>query len=113
MKCYNYYYTKQLLAISFTKNPRKYFNKAHLREEYLEFLYNKVMKDGITMINDQMKQNWLELINYIRFNRKLTKEQINIINEMIIKINSSKVSFYPYQGYLAEEFDIRMPDGKA
>lgn len=113
MKSYNYFYTKQLDAICFSKNPKQYFSGTNCTEKYLEFLYQKIVLSDITMINERMKYNLLELINYIRFNGNLSSKDIEMINEIIIKINSSKVSFYPYQGYLAEEFDLRMPEGKA
>ena len=113
MSCYDYYYTKQLIAINFSKNAKKYFNKTHLTDKYLDFLYRHFVLKDIVMINEQMKYNLLDLINYIRFNRDLNTEQLNTLNEILININRSKISFYPYQGYLAEEFDIRMPDGKA
>lgn len=112
MSCYDYYYTKQLTAICFSKNAKKYFSKTHLTNRYLEFLYQKIVLSDITMMNEQMKYNLLELINYIRFNGDLSNKKIEIINEIMININNSKISFYPYQGYLAEEFDIRKPEGK-
>lgn len=113
MKCYDYYYTKQLTAICFSKNPNQYFNQTHFTHAYLEFLYQKIVLNDITMINEQMKYNLLDLVNYIRFNKKITEEQIVKLNEIIISINSSEISFYPYQVYLAEEFDLRKPEGKA
>lgn len=113
MSCYDYYYTKQLVAINFSKNAKQYFSKTHLTDQYLDFLYRHFVFRDIVMINEQMKYNLLDLLNYIRFNRDLNVENINKLNEIIIHINRSKISFYPYQCYLAEEFDIRMPDGKA
>ena len=113
MSCYDYYYTKQLIAISFSKNAKQYFSKVHLTDQYLDFLYKKFMLKDIVMINEQMKYNLLDLLNYIRFNRCMNIENLSKLNEIMIKINHSDISFYPYQGYLAEEFDIRMPEGKA
>lgn len=112
MSCYDYYYTKQLIAINFSKNAKQYFSKAHLTDQYLDFLYRNFVLRDIVMINEQMKYNLLDLLNYIRFDGNLNVEGINKLNEIMIHINRSKISFYPYQCYLAEEFDIRMPDGK-
>lgn len=112
MSCYDYYYTKQLIAINFSKNVGKYFSKTHLTDKYLDFLYKNFVLRDIVMINKQMKYNLLELLNYIRFNRVLSVDDINKLNEIVIHINNSKISFYPYQCYLAEEFDIRMQEGK-
>lgn len=112
MSCYDYYYTKQLIAINFSKNANKYFNKAHLTNKYLDFLYRNFVLRNIVMINEQMKYNLLDLLNYIRFNRTLNVEETNKLNEIIINVNRSEILFYPYQTYLAEEFDIRMPEGR-
>lgn len=113
MRSYDYFYTKQLIAINFSKNAKQYFCKEHLSDRYLDFLYRNFVLKDIAMINEQMKYNLLDLLNYIRFNRNLNVEDINKLNKIMININKSKISFYPYQCYLAEEFDIRMPDGKA
>lgn len=110
---YDFYYTKQLIAICFSKEAKKYFIKANLTNEYLGFLYEKiVLNDTFYILNEQMKYNLLDLTNYIRFNCKLLNIEIQALNDIIIKINSTPISFYPYQCYLAEEFDIRFPDGK-
>ena len=113
MRSYDYFYTKQLIAINFSKNAKQYFCKEHLSDRYLDFLYRNFVLKDIAMINEQMKYNLLDLLNYIRFNRDLNIDKLDELNEIMIHINRSKISFYPYQGYLAEEFDIRMPDGKA
>ena len=107
---YNYYHTKELIAISFSKKANQYFNKEILTDEYFEFLYKKIILNDFTLVNKQMKDNLLELINFIRFNRDLTTKLLQQINELIIKINQSKVSFYQYQGYLEEEFENRKPE---
>lgn len=112
MNCYDYFYTKQLVAISFSKNAKQYFGKVHLTDKYIDFLYSKIVETDIVMINEQMKYNLLDLLNFIRFNKNLNLEYSNKLNEIILSVNRSEISFYQYQGYLAEEFDIRMPDGK-
>lgn len=110
---YDYYYTKQFTAICFTKNVKEYFASSILTDKYLQFLYKKIVDyDEFAIINEQMKYNLLELINFIRFNKTLNNEQIEMINKIIVKINYAKVSFYPFQCYLAEEFDIRVPEGE-
>ena len=110
---YDYYYTKQFTAICFTKNVKEYFESDILTNKYLQFLYEKIVDyKEFAIINEQMKYNLLELINFIRFNKTLNNKQIEMINKIIVKINSTKISFYPFQCYLAEEFNIRVPDGK-
>lgn len=110
---YNYYYTKQFIAICFSKNAKQYFSKDNLTDEYLGFLYKTiVLNNKFYILNEQMKYNLLDLINYIRFNSELLNIEIKALNDIIVKINSTPISFYPYQCYLAEEFDVRFPDGK-
>ncbi len=95
---YDYYYTKQFTAICFTKNVKEYFESDILTNKYLQFLYEKIVDyKEFAIINEQMKYNLLELINFIRFNKTLNNKQIEMINKIIVKINSTKISFYPFQ----------------
>lgn len=104
-----YYYNKLLQAIIFSDNPSKYFNKSVLTgsfisklNEFVDWCYE------YSILDIRMKNNLLEVINYIRFNSNIKKEELYAVcNDLIRNINNSEISYFFWSEFLFEEYEDR------
>lgn len=98
-----YYYQKLLQAICMSKNPEQYFDKKVLSIQFLNVLKIFLVNcNQLSIMNENMKDNLLRLVNYIRFNG-----YPELANDFILLINTSKISYYFWQSILEEEFEDR------
>lgn len=98
-----YYYQKLLQAICMSKNPEQYFDKKVLSIQFLNVLKIFLVNcNQNSIMNENMKDNLLRLVNYIRFNG-----YPELANDFILLINTSKISYYFWQSILEEEFEDR------
>lgn len=98
-----YYYKKLLQAICFSEKPEPYFGKDLVGKDFLTLLKDFLQScNEYSIMNEQMKDNLLRLVNYIRFNG-----EPELANEFILLINRSDVSYFVWQEYLEQEFNER------
>ena len=98
-----YYYTKLLQSICFTQNPYPYIDEELLNPLFLEKLRTLLTKcEQVSIINERMKNNLLEVTNYLRYNGHK-----DLANELILLINRSKIDYSKWEQYFYDECEMR------
>lgn len=99
----SYCYKKRLQAICFSRNPMQYFDEDILTPEFIEEL--KLFLKGcnkVSLINNQMKDNLIELAAYFRHNG-----YFSLANEFILLINGSDINRFLWLNLLYQEHEER------
>ena len=98
-----YYYKKLLQAICFADNAKVYLNNGVLNPTFLkvtkEFLIE--CNEG-SLINYNMKDNLLDLTDYLRYNG-----YPELANDFIILINQSDIGYFGWYEFICNEFEKR------
>lgn len=100
----NYYNKKLLQAICFADDVRIYLDENVLKSSFLEMV-NHFLSDcnmgGIA--NERMRENLIELTDYLRYNGKL-----DLANDFIRLINRADINIFSWANFITEEVDKRI-----
>ncbi len=96
-----YYYEKLLQAICFTNDTKIYLNENVLNPTFFKKVRNLLVEcNQCAMIDEGMKENLLDLTDYLRYNG-----YPELANEFIILINKSDVNYFCWEEFLNNEFE--------
>ena len=99
----DFYYEKLLQAICFSDNPKIYLNEEILDSEFLKKVKEFLIEcNNCSIISDKMKDNLLDLTDYLRYNG-----YPDLANEFIILINRADISYFCWYEFLDDEFEKR------